>query len=109
MKKLWAGLSAVALLAVFGTAFAAEDAKGAEDAAVLYKTRCQSCHGPDGGQPPIPGINPIKGQSSENLLNMLKGFQKGTFGGPQKQVMEGITHQLTDDQMQSLADYISKL
>lgn len=106
MKKLWAGLSAVALLAVFGTAFAAENT---EDATVLYKTRCQSCHGPDGGQPPIPGITPIKGQSSENLLNMLKGFQKGTFGGPQKQVMEGITHQLTDDQMQSLADYISKL
>lgn len=106
MKKLWAGLSAAALLVTFGTAFAAENT---EDAAVLYKTRCQSCHGPDGGQSPIPGINPIKGQSSENLLNMLKGFQQGTFGGPQKQVMEGITHQLTDEQMQSLADYISKL
>lgn len=103
MKKVLAGLSVAALLVTFGVAYAADDA------ATLFQSRCQACHGPDGGRPPVPGITPIKGRSSEDILKMLEGFQDGTFGGAQKQVMEGVTHQLTEDQMKSLADYISKL
>lgn len=103
MKKMLFGLTAAALLFPLGAAFATDDA------ASLYQTRCQSCHGPDGGRAPAPGVNPVKGQSSDTLLKMLEGFKDGTFGGAQKQIMEGITHQLSDDQMKSLADYISTL
>lgn len=103
MKKILIGLSAATFLFSFGAAMADEDA------ATLFQTRCQACHGPDGGRPPVPGVAPIKGQSSEDILNMLKGFQNGTFGGAQKQVMEGIVHQLTEAQMKALADYASTL
>lgn len=103
MKKILIGLSAATFLFSFGAAMADEDA------ATLFQTRCQACHGPDGGRPPVPGITPIKGRSSEDILKMLEGFQHGTFGGAQKQVMEGVTHQLTEDQMKALADYVSKL
>lgn len=103
MKHLLLGLSAATFLLTFGVAFAAEDGKA------LFKTHCQACHGPDGGRPPVPGISPIKGRSSEDLLQMLHGFKNGTFGGAEKQIMEGVVKPLSDDQLKTLADYISKL
>ena len=102
MKKLLIVLSVVTVVFSFGVALA-------DDAAALFQSHCQGCHGPDGGRPPIPGISPIKGKSSEDLLKMLEGFKNGTFGGAEKQVMEGVTRQLTDAQLKSLADYVSKL
>lgn len=103
MKKLMIAFSAATLLFSVSAAFADDNA------ATLFQTHCQSCHGADGGRPPVPGITPIKGRSSEDILKMLEGFKNGTFGGAQKQVMEGVTKQLSEDQMKSLADYVSKL
>lgn len=103
MKKILLGLSAATLLFSFGAAFADDDA------AALFQSRCQACHGQDASRAPAPGITPIKGKSSEDILKMLEGFQDGTFGGAQKQVMEGVAHQLTEAQMKELADYVSKL
>ena len=51
----------------FGVAFADGDA------ANLFKTHCQGCHGADGGRVPASGIEPIKGQSAADLLKKLEG------------------------------------
>ena len=56
MKKVLIVFSAVMLLSSFGVAFADGDA------ANLFKTHCQGCHGADGGRVPASGIEPIKGQ-----------------------------------------------
>lgn len=103
MKKILLGLSAATLVFSFGAAVAADDG------AVLFETHCQACHGPDAGRPPVPGITPIKGRSSDELLKMLNGFKDGTFGGAEKQVMEGVVKPLSEDQLKTLADYVSKL
>ncbi len=103
MKKTWIVMTGATFLFSLAVAFAADDA------ASLFQDRCQACHGADAGRSPAPGINPIKGRSSADILKMLEGFKSGTFGGAEKQVMEGVTQQLSADQMKSLADYVSKL
>ena len=88
MKKVLIVFSAVMLLSSFGVAFADGDA------ANLFKTHCQGCHGADGGRVPASGIEPIKG---------------GSFGAQRKLVMENVVKQLSDEQLKSLADYASTL
>ena len=46
MKKMGIACSALLCLVAFGVASADEDAS------ILYKTRCQSCHGADGSLAP---------------------------------------------------------
>lgn len=102
MKKTLLVLSATFCLFSFGVAFA-------DDAADLYKTHCQGCHGADGSRIPPNAAAAIKGQSSADLLKMLQGYKDGSFGGKNKQVMTGVAKRLSDDQMKSVADYASKL
>ena len=103
MKRLLIACSAVACLFTFGVAFAEDDA------AATFKARCQSCHGADAGRSPSPGIDPIKGRDAAELLKELQGYKDGSFGGDRKQVMQGVVKQLSDEQMKSLADHVSKL
>ena len=71
MKKVLIVFSAVMLLSSFGVAFADGDA------ANLFKTHCQGCHGADGGRVPASGIEPIKGQSPADSLRNLKDTRTG--------------------------------
>ena len=103
MKKVLIVFSAVMLLSSFGVAFADGDA------ANLFKTHCQGCHGADGGRVPACGIEPIKGQSAADLLKKLEGYKDGSFGAQRKLVMENVVKQLSDEQLKSLADYASTL
>ena len=100
MKKVLIVFSAVMLLSSFGVAFADGDA------ANLFKTHCQGCHGADGGRVPASGIEPIKGQSAADLLKKLEGYKDGS---QRKLVMENVVKQLSDEQLKSLADYASTL
>ena len=97
MKKMGIACSALLCLVAFGVASADEDAS------ILYKTRCQSCHGADGS------LAPAKGQNADNLLTMLEGYKNGIFGGAQKRVMEGVVKRLSDEQLKNLAAYVSTL
>ena len=103
MKKMGIACSALLCLVAFGVASADEDAS------ILYKTRCQSCHGADGSLAPAKGVVPIKGQNADNLLTMLEGYKNGIFGGAQKRVMEGVVKCLSDEQLKNLAAYVSTL
>lgn len=103
MKRILIACSVMTCLFCFGVAFAQDDVAG------TYQSHCQSCHGADAGRAPAPGVDSIKGRDSSELLKELQGYKAGTFGGAQKQVMQGVAKQLSDDQMKSLADYVSKL
>ena len=63
MKKVLIVFSAVMLLSSFGVAFADGDA------ANLFKTHCQGCHGADGGRVPASGIAPIKDEQLKSLAD----------------------------------------
>ncbi len=101
MKKMGIACSALLCLVAFGVASADEDAS------IVYKTRCQGCHGADGSLVPVKGAAPIKGQNADDLLTMLEGYKNGMFGGAQRRVMEGVVKRLSDEQLEKLATYVS--
>lgn len=93
-------ITTVCLVALFGlsaTVFSA-------DGAALFK-RCVSCHGADGSKAP----HVVKGQTSAALLEKMKGYASGTFGGPQKALMTNMVKSLSPEELQALADYMAKL
>jgi len=80
-----------------------------KDAAELYSSRCQSCHGADGNRVAAQGTASLEGQSQEELMHKLKGYKNGTYGGPRKEVMVNVVDSLSDAQLKELADYIPTL
>ncbi len=81
----------------------------AEDAAALYKSKCQACHGPDG-----------KGETAAGKKLGVKGFQSPEVAKMSdvelfditkkgKDKMPGYDKKLTDDQMKELIKYIRSL
>ena len=81
----------------------------AEDAAALYKSKCQACHGPDGKGDTAAGKKvrvkdfhspEVAKLSDDELFDITK---KG------KDKMPGYDKKLTDDQIKELITYIRSL
>lgn len=66
----------------------------------LYKQKCSSCHGVNGGG--IIGPKLI-GQDAETVLKDLREFKSGTR---KNYVMYGLLNKMTDEQLKTLADEI---
>ncbi|UOD34543.1 c-type cytochrome [Deferribacteraceae bacterium V6Fe1] len=73
----------------------------------LYKS-CKGCHGDDGSKNALGVSNPLKGQSKEEIIQKLNGYKDGTYGGAKKSTMASQAKRLTDADINSLAEYISK-
>lgn len=73
----------------------------------LY-TGCEGCHGTDGSKIPMAGVAPLKGQSKDEILVKLKGYKEGAYGGVKKKMMMGQVQKLSLDDLEKLADKISK-
>ncbi len=86
----------------------AEEAKTQIDVTTLY-TKCAGCHGMKGEKHALGKSNVIAGQSREELVKKMKGYQAGTYGGPMKGLMNGQVKGLSDDEIDALAGYISSL
>lgn len=95
---------AVAFLFAFTTTAAAQD-----DAAALYKSRCQVCHGADGkGDTPAGKKLGVKDFHSPEVTKrsdaeLVEAIKKG------KGKMQGYEGKLTDDQIKSLVKYLRSL
>lgn len=85
------------------------DAAPAADGKTAFAA-CGACHGADGktlalGKSPV-----IAGQAKDVLVTKMKGYKDGsinlTGNGP---VMQGQMANLNDEQIEALAEYISKL
>ena len=76
---------------------------GAEDAAALYKTKCQACHGIDGKAPfPDLVLADDKWLHGESLAQITKVIEEGVPGKP----MAAFKAQLTKPQIDALAKYV---
>jgi cytochrome c len=79
------------------------------DAKALF-TACAACHGPDAKTAALGKSAITAGQPKDVLLTKMKGYKAGTINltgnGP---VMQGQMANLNDEQMEALAEYISKL
>ncbi|WP_104698025.1 MULTISPECIES: c-type cytochrome [unclassified Helicobacter] len=79
------------------------------DAPAVFK-KCQACHGPT-GQKLAPGSKAtIAGLSKEKLLEDLKGYKAGTAdNGGNKKIMYAQMKNVSDEDIEALAEYISQL
>ena len=101
MKKCHTFLSLAAFVFAASMAIAA-------DGAEMFKSSCAGCHGADGSKS-AGGTAPLKGQKSEDVVKMLKGYKDGSFGGDKKAIMENVVKKHSDDELKQLADYIGTL
>jgi cytochrome c553 len=70
-------------------------------------TACIVCHGPNlGGLGPVPRI---AGHSPNYIVRQLAGFQVGARNSDLDQLMKGVVTTLTQDDIVSLAAYVSSL
>jgi cytochrome c6 len=104
MKRLFIRLAVIAVL----LALSAAGAYAQDDAAALYKSKCQICHGADGKGSPVGQKLGVKDfhspevakRSDQELFDITK---KG------KEKMPGYDKKLTDDQIKGLIKFIRSL
>jgi mono/diheme cytochrome c family protein len=104
MKQLLIRLALVVAVLALGAA----GAFAQDDAAALYKSKCQVCHGADGKGSPAGQKLGVKDFHSPEVAKMsdaelLEATKKG------KGKMPGYEGKLTDDQLKGLIKYIRSL
>lgn len=75
------------------------------DAAKLRQ--CLACHGQNWSRPALGKSKIVSNMSRQNILRALKGYKKGTYGGPLKGVMKGQVARYTDAELEMIANTIS--
>ncbi len=86
----------------------------AEDAKALFAT-CTACHGKDGKSPIMPNYPKIAGQNKAYVLQQIKDIMSGARANGQAAAMKGVLvspdgkPRFNDQQLEALADYVSKL
>jgi len=84
----------------------AKDSEGAK----LFKTKtCFTCHGADGKTPLLPNYPKIEGQNAEYALQQMQDIKSGARNNGQTAAMKGIMHLVTDEEMLTLASYLTTL
>jgi cytochrome c553 len=76
--------------------------------AALYQV-CAGCHGADASKPALGKSQIIKGWDAAKIAAALNGYKAGTYGGAMKSLMVGQVSKLSDDDIKTLSEHISKL
>jgi cytochrome c553 len=79
----------------------------ATDIAALAK-KCAACHGAQGEKKALNKSKIMKDLSKEEFISSLKGYQNGTYGGTMKNLMLPQVKDLSEEQIQALADLYIK-
>lgn len=90
------------------SAFAAVSGLMAADGAALYQ-KCVACHGAKGEKKALNKSEIITGWDKEKTIKVMKGYKDGTYGKAMKAMMKGQVTNLTDSEIEALADYIAKM
>ncbi len=99
--------ASIALLVVGSASFAQAQTPTGEE---LYNQRtCFTCHGKDGKTPILPDYPLIAGQNAAYVLRQMQDIKTGARNNGYAAAMQGVMHLVNDEEMQLLADYISKL
>ncbi|MEA1918142.1 MAG: c-type cytochrome [Campylobacterota bacterium] len=78
------------------------------DGGNLYAQKCSSCHGVHAEKKAMNASQIIKGWSSEKTTAALNGYKDGSYGSNMKAIMSAQVNSLNENQIQALANYISK-
>ncbi|HZF69320.1 c-type cytochrome [Sulfuricurvum sp.] len=74
--------------------------------AKIYGAKCGECHGMDGKDTSIAGKAIAGGTGA---LAKLTGYKNGTYGGAQKEIMQGNVTSLSDEELKAVAEYVDTL
>lgn len=77
------------------------------DVKTLYM-KCAGCHGQNGEIHALGKSQIIKGWDESKIKDALLGYKAGTYGGNMKGVMKGQVMNLSDADIEALAEHISK-
>lgn len=81
----------------------------ADPGAALYQAKsCFTCHGADGKTTIMDTYPKIAGQSAEYLFAQMKDIKTGTRSNGQTAVMKGIVAAVSDEDMKTIAEWLSK-
>jgi cytochrome c len=104
LKPGFAILAAALLGATFGAGSAA--AQSGKD---LYASKgCLACHGADAKKTILPLYPKLAGQNAPYLVFALKAYKTQDRKGDQAALMWGMAAQLTDSEIQKIAEFLSK-
>jgi cytochrome c553 len=80
----------------------------AADGDMLFKQKCASCHGLKGEKSALNVSQAIGGWEASKVVEAIKGYQAGTYGGNMKGMMQGQVRGLSEAQIEALAEYVAK-
>ncbi|MBE0495569.1 MAG: c-type cytochrome [Campylobacterales bacterium] len=69
---------------------------------------CVACHGAQGEKIALNRSKIIKDMTKADFIASMKGYQDGTYGGPMKAMMTGQVKNLSDADIEALADHVIK-
>lgn len=75
----------------------------------IYNDQCANCHGEMARKSALGRSAIISGFSEKELIQVLKGYQNGTYGGPMKSTMVKEVSSLNNEEIQVVAKYIAEL
>ncbi len=82
----------------------------AADGAELYTTKtCNACHGADAKTPLLPVYPKLAGQNADYMFNQMKDIKSGARNNGQTAAMKGIMAAVEENEMRTLADWLSGL
>lgn len=112
-KKIGAALCELALCTSMAGAAALlmpAAALGAGDGAELFnKKGCVACHGPEGNAPINPAFPKLGGQNKQYLIQQIGDIKSGARDNGQTAQMKGIAQNVSEDEIEAIADYLSSL
>ena len=72
-----------------------------------YK-KCAGCHGADGSKVALGKSKVIANMTKQEIVDSLKGYQAGTYGGPMKGLMVGQVKGLSAADIDAIAAKVGK-
>lgn len=79
----------------------------AADIADITK-KCAGCHGAQGEKKALGKSKIMKDMSKADFISSMKGYKDGSYGGAMKAVMKPQVMNLSDEEIEALADYYIK-
>ena len=80
----------------------------ANDGAALYK-KCAACHGVKAEKKALNKSEIIQNWTKEQLVDSMKGYKDGTYGGAMKGLMKGQVASYDDAKLEAVSEYITTL
>lgn len=97
-----------ALATGFAASFSA--VVSASEGEALYSEKgCAACHGADGQSPINPGYPKVAGQNRDYLVRQIQDIRSGARDNGLTAQMKPIAQELTDAEIEAIADYLSAL